>query len=195
MNNSKNLLLATTNANKIEEIKNLLKNTKINIQTAPKDFNPIENGTSFMENAYIKAENAATKFHTLSLADDSGLVINALNGKPGIYSARYANDDQSRINRVLTELNQSNTIDRSAKFVCAMALVNQNKETLYSCIGECCGLIVQKQTGTNGFGYDPIFFIPELNKTMAELSMDEKNKISHRSKALNLMINWIRENL
>ena len=129
--------------------------------------------------------------HAWTLADDSGLCIDALGGKPGIYSARYADTPQNRINRVLKEL--EGVQNRKARFVCAMTLVSPQGDIAYACKGTCEGSIAEEQFGANGFGYDPIFTLNGTNKTMAELSDYEKNQISHRANALKQVINYIED--
>ncbi len=154
---------------------------------------PVEDGSTFLENAKLKAEHYALRTGMPALADDSGLVIDSLGGAPGIYSARYAETPQARIDRVLKEMSTiTNPALRSARFVCAMALVIPGKTDFQatSCIavvGTVEGQIIDTMRGSGGFGYDPIFYLPSFNKTMAELSMEEKNAISHRGKALATM--------
>lgn len=156
----------------------------------PSGFDPIENGSTFEENSLIKARAAWELCKTWTLADDSGLCIDALNGAPGIHSARYADTPQNRINRVLEEMRHIS--NRSARFKCCMTLINPNGEIAFSYTGICEGSIIEKQRGSNGFGYDPIFLLKGSDKTMAELSEDEKNKISHRGKALNAVLNYLK---
>lgn len=191
----KKIVLATSNAKKIIEMQNLFDNTDIEIIKVPNDFNPDETGLTFEENSYIKAFEAAKLMNTAALADDSGLVVDALDGRPGIYSSRYESTDEKRINKILSELLEVEKTERTARFVCAMTLVSPNGEILYSCKGICEGIIAREPIGNGGFGYDPIFYIPEKNKTMAELSLEEKNTLSHRSKALKQMVRWIKDNL
>ncbi|MDD3014130.1 MAG: RdgB/HAM1 family non-canonical purine NTP pyrophosphatase [Candidatus Gastranaerophilales bacterium] len=190
----KKLVLATKNKDKIIEINNLLKNTAIQLTEVQGDFNPVESGNSFEENAYIKAYEAAKQSGLPSLADDSGLVIDALGGMPGIHSARYAENTQKRIDRVLQELKNVKPEKRTARFICCMVIVTPSGETLHSCTGICEGIILEEQKGVYGFGYDPIFLLPKFNKTMAELTLEQKNNYSHRSKALKCMIEWLKSN-
>jgi len=188
----KKIVLATGNKDKIKEINDLLTGTNIEAIPVSDVFNPEETGTTFEENAYIKAFEAA-KIHKIpALADDSGLVVDALNGAPGIYSSRYAQDTASRIKRVLDEMKDVPYEKRTARFVCSMVVVDPEGNILKSCTGKCEGKIITELRGEQGFGYDPIFFIPELNRTMAELTMEEKNRISHRSNALRCILDWIR---
>jgi XTP/dITP diphosphohydrolase len=185
------LVIATGNKNKVIEIKSLLDKSNVQIVEIQGEFDPEETGNTFEENAYIKAYEAAKMMNLPALADDSGLVVDALNGMPGIYSARYAENTELRIQRVLNELKDFEPNKRTARFVCSMVIVNPAGEVLFSGTGTCEGLIIGQKIGLNGFGYDPIFFIPELNKTMAELSLEEKNIYSHRGKALKSVINWL----
>ena len=125
----------------------------------------------------------------MALADDSGLCVEALNGAPGIHSARYAETQDARIEKLLTAL--KNETNRSAKFVCCMTLVSPEGNIIHQVTGECDGTIVQERKGTFGFGYDPVFEPQNHNKTLAELGEEAKNKISHRGKALRQMLELI----
>ena len=187
------IVLGSSNPHKVKEINEIIDGTGITFVLPGGDFDPIEDGADFWENSLIKAKAAWEISHDWSLADDSGLCIDALNGKPGIYSARYAETPQKRIDRVLGEL--EGIKDRTARFVCCMTLISPDGNVAFSCKGICEGKIVQKQKGTNGFGYDPIFLPEGETRTMAELSENEKNMISHRSKALNQVIEYIRKAL
>ena len=187
------IVLATSNPNKLREIEEICNPNNIKFILPSKDFSPVENGKDFEENSLIKARAAWELSKTWSLADDSGLCIDYLDGKPGIYSARYAETPQKRIERVLWELSEADT--RKAHFSCAMTLINPKGEVEYKCVGVCNGSIIKETKGTNGFGYDPIFLPDGSTETMAELSEEEKNKISHRSVALTKMIDYISKNL
>ena len=157
----------------------------------PAGFDPIEDGDTFEENSLIKARAAWELGKTWTLADDSGLCIDALNGAPGIHSARYADTPQARIDRVLNEM--QGVENRSARFKCCMTLINPQGEVAFSYTGICEGAIIDKQRGVNGFGYDPIFLLENSTKTMAELSEEEKNQVSHRGKALNAVLNYLKD--
>lgn len=183
------IVLATSNPHKVQEMNDIVKNTDIEFILPSSGFDPEENGTTFEENSYIKAKTAWEISKTWTLADDSGLCIDALNGAPGLYSARYAETPQKRIDRVLSELEGAE--NRKARFKCAMTLLNPNGEKVFAYTGVCEGSIVEFQRGVNGFGYDPIFLLEGSNQTMAELSEEEKNKVSHRSKALNEVIKFL----
>ena len=185
------IVLATSNEHKVREINDIVTsmNLSLTFVLPPKDFDPEENGTNFEENSYIKAYEAWKLTKTWVLADDSGLCIDSLDGKPGIYSARYAQTPAKRIDRVLSEM--SNKENRKGHFACAMTLINPEGKVEYAYKGVCEGKIIEKSLGTNGFGYDPIFVPDGYSQTIAELSEEEKNKISHRSKALTKVLEYI----
>ena len=184
------IVLASSNEHKVKEINAIANGYGIEFVLPPKGFDPVEDGMTFEENSYIKARAAWEMSRTWSLADDSGLCIDALGGKPGIYSARYAETPQKRIERVLSEM--EGIQDRAAHFACAMTLINPDGEVAFTYTGICEGSIITEQRGSHGFGYDPIFLLKGSDKTIAELPDDEKNKISHRSKALNAVLNYLR---
>ena len=189
------IVLASSNKHKVQEINDIVK-TKyekecdIEFVLPPEGFDPIEDGKTFEENSRIKAMAAWELTKSWALADDSGLCIEALDGAPGLYSARYAETPQKRIERVLTEMKDKT--DRTAEFVCAMTLINPQGEVAFACKGICKGSITQEPAGSNGFGYDPIFLVEGRTTTMAELSEEEKNQISHRSQALNQILDVLR---
>lgn len=185
------LVFATSNPHKLQEIKDIAGDINIEFLLPPNGFDPIENGTTFEENSYIKAKEAAKLSGIVALADDSGLCVEALDGAPGIYSARYADTPQARINKLLNAMNKKE--NRRAKFVCTMTLVSPDGEIIFQTRGECHGNIAYKQAGTNGFGYDPIFLVGNGSTTMAELSEAEKNKISHRGQALRNVLEFLRD--
>ena len=189
------IIIATSNPHKLEEINKINTNPNIVFDVVKGEFNPDENGKNFNENAQIKAKEAAKIMKTYCLADDSGLCIDALEGAPGIHSARYANTQEEKIEKVLEQLKCVPYDYRTAHFICSMVLVDAQGNNVHSEEGRVYGYIDDKAKGTNGFGYDPIFFVPEYNKTMAELPEEVKNKISHRAKALNPMIDWISNNI
>lgn len=187
------IVFATSNPHKLKELNEITKTFGIqNLEfiLPPKSFDPIENGTTFEENSLIKAQEAAKLTNMPSLADDSGLCVECLNGEPGIYSARYANTPQERIDKLLHAINPYQ--NRRAKFVCAMTLVDSSGEILFADRGECHGEIAKTQAGSGGFGYDPIFLVDGKNGlTMAELSESEKNEVSHRGNALRKVLKFI----
>ncbi|MCX6002179.1 MAG: XTP/dITP diphosphatase [Chloroflexi bacterium] len=182
------LLLATTNKGKAAEYRDLLKG--LDIETVTLDQAGIsreaeENYTTFEENARVKAEFYAALSGLLTLADDSGLEVDALGGEPGVRSSRYAGDNASDTERVSFLLNKLRDIPqdmRQARFKCVIAIAQPGKLT-QTTEGTCEGCIALEPKGDNGFGYDPIFFLPEYNKTIAELPPDVKNLISHRGRA------------
>ena len=184
------IVLASSNPHKVKEINAIISGIDIEFVLPPAGFDPIEDGETFEENSLIKARAAWELGKTWTLADDSGLCIDALGGAPGIHSARYAETPQARIDRVLNEM--QGIKNRSACFKCCMTLLNPQGEVAFSFTGICEGSIIKGQRGTNGFGYDPIFYIKESDKTLAELSLEEKNLISHRSLALKAFMDWIK---
>ncbi len=192
------IALGTTNPHKLEEIKEILKgfySEDIEFVLVDGNFNPEENGTTFEENSYIKAYEAAKMMGIPALADDTGLCVDALDGRPGLYSARYAPDQKSKIAKLLSEMRGVKDGHRGAYFCCTMTLVAPNGEKLHVEVGKIEGQIAFEPSGDYGFGYDPLFFIPELGKTMADMTIQEKNTLSHRARALLPMAKWIKENL
>lgn len=177
----KKLVIASSNAGKIREMGELLREFDLELALKPEELDIEETGKTFRENAILKASEVAKILKQWSIADDSGLMVNALNGQPGIYSGRYGKTDFDRINRLLTEL-KDNT-NRQAQFVCAIAIANPEGEVVIQTEGICEGEILTQVRGEGGFGYDPIFFVPEFNQTFAEMSPDLKQKVSHRGKA------------
>ena len=188
----KELILASNNAHKVEEIKSILDDYKI---LTLKDIgyyeDIIEDGTTFEENALIKARTIAEYSGKAAIADDSGLSVALLDGRPGVYSARYSEEqtDEKNIEKVLLELNGQKS---KAKFVSVIALVKPDGTEL-TFRGECHGEIIFEKRGTNGFGYDPIFYVPSLDKTFAELSAEQKNSISHRKQSLEKFSQYLKE--
>ena len=192
---SMKIVLASSNKHKVQEINDIVKSKGMDLEfiLPPEDFDPIENGTTFEENSYIKAIEAWKLSKTWVLADDSGLCIDALGGNPGIYSARYAETPALRIERVLKELKE--ITDRSAHFTCAMTLINPKGEVAFKTEGICEGTIIEETRGTNGFGYDPIFLVKGDTRTMAELTEEEKNEVSHRSVALKSVLSFLQKSV
>ncbi len=182
------LLLATNNEGKAREYKSLLEGVPFELMMPAEvgiSTEVAEVGKSFEENAIIKAATLALQSGLLTLADDSGLEVEALGGEPGTLSARYAGEnasDSDRVNYLLTKLKGIPEGKRQARFRCVIAIANPQGE-VELCSGECDGLIAFEPKGEQGFGYDPIFYLPELGKTMAELPPEVKNKISHRGRA------------
>jgi XTP/dITP diphosphohydrolase len=185
---NKQLLLATNNKGKLREYRRLLHGTPYDIVT-PADWGiaveVAENGESFEENAILKATTFASTSNLLSLADDSGLEVDALGGAPGALSHRFAGEnttDAERIEFLLAKLKDAPDKNRAAQFRCVIAIA-EPLGRVKICSGTCKGFIIDKPRGTNGFGYDPVFYLPELGKTMAQLTLREKNLISHRARA------------
>lgn len=185
---TKQIILATANQGKAAEFAVLLAELDVQIQTLcdyPQIGEIIEDGDTFSANALIKAKTMAKATGLLAIADDSGLEVDVLDGAPGIYSARFAGeekDDEKNIDKLLALLAQTPDEDRRAQFLCAIAIVTPEGEE-YTVQGVCRGRILRERAGQGGFGYDPVFYVPEYAKTFAQLSMEEKNAISHRGKA------------
>ena len=183
------IIIATKNAGKAKDFERILKAYGVEVKTLL-DFPSIEDveetGKTFEENAIIKAEAISKKLNRMVIADDSGVMVDALDGKPGVYSARYAGedkDDEANNDKVLKELADIPEKNRTARFYCAIAIAIPEKSTI-TVNGTCEGSILFERRGTNGFGYDPIFFVTSLEKSMAELTPEEKNQISHRANAM-----------
>ena len=180
------IIAATKNKNKIREFKEILPDFDIITQEeAGIDLDVEETGVTFRENALLKAKAIFEKSGIPALADDSGLEVFALGGEPGVYSARYGGEglnDTDRLNLVLEKMKDVDDELRGAQFVCAIAFVTSDK--IYEAEGIFEGTIIREAKGSNGFGYDPIFYVPEMGKTAAEMTAEEKNSVSHRGKAL-----------
>lgn len=193
----KKVIFATGNAHKMEEIREILGDLDIELlsmKEAGIAADIVEDGTTFEENALIKARAIAKLSGAIVLADDSGLEIDYLNKEPGVYSSRYMGEDTSyhvKNNNLIERLNGVPDEKRTARFVCAVAAVfPDGSEKVVRATME--GRIGYEEAGENGFGYDPIFFLPEYGCSSAEISMEEKNKISHRGKALRLIKDELR---
>ncbi|UXR70249.1 MULTISPECIES: XTP/dITP diphosphatase [unclassified Staphylococcus] len=186
------IVIATSNQGKINDFKTIFNETDvIGINELIEDFDVEETGTTFEENARLKSEAAAKALGKTVIADDSGLEVMALNGEPGIYSARYAGEeknDGANIDKVLEKLEGHE--DRSARFVCVISMTTAEGVTR-TFTGTVDGEITLQRTGENGFGYDPVFFVPEMRKTMAQLTASEKAEISHRRKAIDQLQAYI----
>src|SRR5262245_884005 len=178
------LVIATKNPGKVIEIRSALGELPgWSMESIPLEVPSIEEtGMTFLENAILKAEHYSKFVPHLTFADDSGLCVAALGGRPGVHSARYAPDPASRIRRVLHEMQSVPNGHRSAVFYCAFALARSGK-TIWTVQGDVAGIIANAAAGTGGFGYDPVFLLPELNQTMGELSTEDKNRLSARGKA------------
>jgi XTP/dITP diphosphohydrolase len=177
-NMAKKLVVATGNPGKLAEIQEYLIDLPWELALKPAEIDVDETGITFIENARLKASEVAKAVGEWSIADDSGLVVAALDGAPGLYSARYGKTDEERINRLLRELgDQSN---RQAQFICAIAIANPEGEIILATEGICPGEILLFPRGNNGFGYDPIFYVTSQQQTFAEMSAATKSKVSHR---------------
>ena len=183
-------VIATNNQNKLKEIARILAPlgiTAISMREAGVHVDPEETGDTFEANAFIKASEVSKACGLPAIADDSGLCVTALDGRPGVYSARYAGEnatDEMKIAKILEEMKDVKNGERSAKFVSAICCYFYEKDW-FTVRGECCGVIANEPHGNGGFGYDPIFIVDGLMKTFAELSGEEKDKYSHRGKSLN----------
>lgn len=186
------IVFATSNPHKLHELNEICADSGIEFVLPSEGFAPIENGSTFEENSLIKAKEAFRVSKTYSLADDSGLCVEALDGAPGLYSARYAGTQDEKIEKLLGELKGFE--NRRAKFVCCVTLLDDKGEMIFQTVGECHGSIVKERKGLNGFGYDPIFKADNYDCTIAELSEEEKNKISHRGKALKNFLEFMHKN-
>ena len=192
-----NLVLATGNAGKIRELRQLFRGLPLELRSL-RDFDGIvdvdESGTTFRENAELKARGFALQTGQMSLADDSGLEIEALDDAPGVYSARFAGVGTGydiKIPKLLEMLADTGDAVRRARFVCVMSLADASGSVIYTAKGECTGSIADAPKGSNGFGYDPIFLPDGFDQTFAELADDVKEAISHRARAAELIIRYL----
>ena len=187
MSEKQTLVLASGNKHKIKEISDMLPEFNVvGYKDFGEDFEIIEDGKTFYENALIKAKTVSEKLNLPALADDSGICVDALNGEPGIYSARYAGDGDDNHNNELLLAKMKGVKNRKAKFVCCMVFYKPNGEII-TATGETHGQIMDGVQGVNGFGYDPLFFSDDLNQCLGIAPAEEKNKISHRFRALNAL--------
>lgn len=191
---SKQVVLATGNKGKVKELANML--SGLGVEVLPQsEFNVTdvaETGTTFVENAIIKARHAAKQTGLPAIADDSGLAVDALGGAPGVYSARYSGDqstDQSNITKLLDAMTDIPKDKRQARFLCVLVFMRHADDpTPIICQGEWLGEITTEQQGEYGFGYDPVFWVEQQNCTSAQLSSEQKNSLSHRGRALKLLL-------
>ena len=183
---SKLLVVATGNPGKLQEMQAYLTGKNWELQLKPDELEIEETGTTFAANACLKASQIAIATGNYAIADDSGLEVAALNGAPGIYSARYGKDDPDRISRLLKEL--GDTPNRQAQFVCAVAISYPSGEIALQELGICPGEILYNPRGTGGFGYDPIFYVPAYQMTFAEMPKEVKHEISHRGQAFQALL-------
>ncbi len=205
MNDLMTLVIATTNPGKSDEIRDMLKNYPVNIKSLA-DFGPtppvVEDGETFDDNAYKKASFISKILGLPALADDSGLVVDALDGAPGVFSARYAGENATDEQRYIKLLNEmKGKTNRQAAFECVISIAVPSGPAL-TYEARCEGLIAQAPSGKYGFGYDPVFYYPPLKKTFAQMTREEKGRVSHRGKALqelreefDKVLIWIEQNM
>ena len=186
MTDRKLLVVATGNPGKLKEMQVYLQELGWELQLKPEELEIEETGETFIANACLKASEVAKATGEWSIADDSGLMVDALNGQPGIYSARYGKTDADRISRLLKELGSEQ--NREAQFVCAIAIARPDGTIALQVEGICRGEILPTPRGTGGFGYDPIFYVPAQQKTFAEMTPDIKRSHSHRGRAFQALI-------
>jgi len=185
------LILATSNPGKLQEIKEYFLGLNWQLILKPENLNVEETGQTFLENASLKASQVAKTLGEYAIADDSGLSVKALGGAPGIYSARYAPTDALCIERLLRELGDS--LEREAEFVCALAISAPDGTIVLTSQGSCRGNILKTPMGDGGFGYDPIFYLPEYQQTFAQIHPALKKRLSHRGRAFESLLPRLRE--
>lgn len=189
-------MIASHNKGKIREFNEMFRNSDIEVKSLldyPEISEVEETGTTFQENARLKAETIANELKVITLADDSGLVVPALNGAPGVYSARYSGepkDDKRNNQKLLKEMEQFDDEKRKAYFQSVLVLAYPENESLVV-EGKVDGYILKELSGSDGFGYDPLFYYPEKKQSFAEMTLEEKNRISHRANAMNKLKNKI----
>lgn len=192
----KQIMIATSNAHKVEEFKRMLQPYGYEVSSLldlDEEIDIEENGTTFEENALIKAKTIYDKLHIEVIADDSGLAVNAMNGEPGIYSARFLGRDTSydvKNQYIIDQVKDAQ--DKGAQFVCAIAYIDADgHENVFTGVVE--GEIYDHIEGAKGFGYDPIFYYPPFKTTLANVSEDQKNEVSHRGKVIQMLLNYMKE--
>ncbi len=185
------IVVATGNPGKLTEMQAHLDPLGWELELKPPHLEVEETGTSFLENARLKAAAVARATGKWSIADDSGLEVDVLQGSPGIYSARYAATDQARIERLLNELKGQH--NRNAQFVCAIAIAHPSGKIALETQGICRGKILTTPQGTGGFGYDPVFYVSELGKSFAEMTPSQKERVSHRGIAFQQLMPQLKQ--
>jgi XTP/dITP diphosphohydrolase len=188
------LIVATSNPGKLREMQAYLSDSPWELSLKPAELDVDETGQTFAANACQKASEVAIALNSWTIADDSGLEVDALNGAPGIYSARYANTDKERIDRILREMSDfPDPVQRQAQFVCAVAVARPDGTIAAQAEGICRGEILTSPRGVDGFGYDPIFYVPNKQLAFAEMSKEIKRSISHRGIAFELISKQLAE--
>lgn len=187
------LVVATGNPGKVQEMQSYLTDPDLGwqLQLKPEELEIEETGETFLENACLKASQVAEALGQWAIADDSGLAVDALGGAPGLYSARYGKTNQERIARLLAELGERS--DRQAQFICAIAVARPDGAIVLQTEGVCPGEILYAPRGTGGFGYDPIFYVPQHQMTFAEMPAELKHSASHRGQAFQRLLPQLRE--
>lgn len=189
--NPKLLVVATGNPGKLREMQLYLADLGLELRLKPDELEVEETGATFMENACLKASEVAQATGEWAIADDSGLEVDALKGAPGVYSARYGSTDADRIARLLRELDD--TTNRGAQFVCAIAISRPDGTIALQVEANCRGEILHEPRGTNGFGYDPVFYVPEKKLTFAEMTPEIKRSLSHRGRAFQALLPQVKQ--
>jgi XTP/dITP diphosphohydrolase len=187
------MMMATTNTGKVTELKRILGDVEVELLSLERgaETESVETGSTFAENALLKARFYHDRSGLITIADDSGLEVGALGGAPGLYSARYGATDAERIARLLDDLRDVPVEGRTARFVCAAAIVWEGGERVFS--DEVRGRITFEPRGENGFGFDPIFYFEPAGKTFAEMTRDEKSRVSHRGRAFARLAAWLKD--
>lgn len=180
------LIVATSNSGKLKEMQEYLTEELWELQLKPEELEIEETGQTFAENACLKASQVAKRLGEWAIADDSGLAVDALDGAPGLYSSRYGKTDHDRITRLLREL--ENNPNRQAQFICAIAIARPDGTIATTTQGICQGEILYQPMGRGGFGYDPIFYVPEQDQTFAQMLPNVKREISHRGQAFKKLL-------
>ncbi len=183
---TKLLVVATGNPGKLREMQAYLADSGWELTLKPEELEIEETGDTFAANACLKASQIAQATGNWAIAEDSGLQVDALNGAPGVYSARYGKTDSERIARVLNELGSE--VNRKAQFVCVVAIASPDGAIVLQCEGVCQGTILHAPRGSRGFGYDPIFYVPDKQLTFAEMTPQMKRSLSHRGKAFTALL-------
>jgi XTP/dITP diphosphohydrolase len=187
----KKLILATSNPGKLKEIQAYLIDLDWQLQLKPEELEIEETGDTFIANACLKASQIAKALKEWAIADDSGLQVEALSGAPGIHSARYGKTDRERIEKLLKALEQAE--NRQAQFVCAIAIARPDGSIALQVEGICQGEILHEPRGAGGFGYDPIFYVPQQQQTFAQMKPEVKQKLSHRGRAIEQLLPQLKQ--